>query len=290
MGGGTGLVQRVKMQPRRAVAQQLFALLRRVFDAKFRASLIVVNKLFQPAQQRRGQRRAAQRGEALDLVGVQDGNDAGAERHRHAPLRQVVAEAEEIGVAEEKLSQYEIRAAIDLGLQPVPIHFPPLHAGDVALRESGGADAKAAHLLDERDQLISKREASLRFFELALAAGRIAAQGENIFYAQRPGLEQDSAEFPGGRSDARQVEQGGQMVLALDAIHGHERLIARASARAVSHRTIIRLQFLESGEGLLQEIAIPFLRLGRKEFERDDRLPQRRLSRINITNELHGYD
>ena len=199
----------------------------------------------------------------------------------------MIAKAEEIGVVEEQLSQDKIRAAIDLGLQPVPIHFPPLLAGDVALRESGGADAKAAHLLDEGDQLMGKLEAALRFFELAAAGGRIAAQGENISYAQRPGLEQDRAQLPGGRTDARQVEESGQMVLALDAIDDHERLFARASARAVSHRTIVRLQFLESGDGFLQKIAIPFLRPGRKEFKRDDGLPQRRLSRIDVTDKFH---
>ena len=141
-------------------------------------AFIVVNVLFQLVQQGRGQRRAAQRGESLDLVRAQNGNDSGADRHCDASLCQVVAKAEEIRVVEKKLSQYEISAAIDLGLQPVPIHLPPLLAGNVALGKSGRADAKAAHLLDEPDQLIGKLKAALRFFEFAVAAGRrIAAQG-----------------------------------------------------------------------------------------------------------------
>ena len=83
------------------------------------------------------------------------------------------------------------------------------------------------------------------------------------------------------------MEEGGQLVPALEEIDGLKRLVARASARAVSHRTIIRLQFLEGGDGFLEEIAFPLIRLGRKEFEGDDGLPQRRLSRINVKDELH---
>ena len=120
------------------------------------------------------------------------------------------AEAEEIVIVEKKLSQYKISAAINLGLQPVPIDFAAFLAGDVALRKSGGADAETAHFLDEPDQLIGKLKTPFGFFEVSdSAAGGIPPQREDVFDAQTLRFQQDLAQFLRRRSDAGQMRHGG---------------------------------------------------------------------------------
>ena len=198
------------MQAWRAGAQQRLALFGGVGDAEFGASFVVVRMLFQVRHQLRRQRRAAQRGESFYLMGAQDRNDAGANGNRHAALGQVVAEAEKVVVAEEKLCQDEICAAIDLGLQPVPIDFAAFLAGDMPFRKSGGADAETAHFLDEPDQLIGKLKTPFGFFEVSdSAAGGIPPQREDVFDAQTLRFQQDLAQFLRRRSDAGQMRHGG---------------------------------------------------------------------------------
>src|SRR5947207_7652653 len=58
--GGTRLVERVKMNARRAHTKQFPALIRRVFDAVLRGRFVVVGALFEFGQQRFGQIRPAQ--------------------------------------------------------------------------------------------------------------------------------------------------------------------------------------------------------------------------------------
>ena len=169
------------MQSRGAAGQQRFALSRGELDAELRDRLRIVTERFELRQQGRREGRAADPGEPLDLFGVQDRQDAGCDRHAHAErLHEVVAEPEVVVVVEEELGEDDIGAVVDFCLQTLPVDVFPFRAGDVALREAGGADREAAHLFDERHELIRIVEAALRPRQLAADLRGIAAQGEDV--------------------------------------------------------------------------------------------------------------
>jgi len=58
-----------------------------------------------------------------------------------------------MAVLEKELGDHEVRAVIDLRLQPLPVHVLAFIAGDVPLGESGDADGEWADLADAPDQL-----------------------------------------------------------------------------------------------------------------------------------------
>jgi NAD(P)-dependent dehydrogenase (short-subunit alcohol dehydrogenase family) len=59
------------------------------------------------------------------------------------------------------------------------------------------------------------------------AAGRVAAQGQDVFAAGRADFFQQRAHLVARVADAGEVRQRRQPVLPLDAIHDFERLVAR---------------------------------------------------------------
>ena len=75
--------------------------------------------------------------------------------------------------------------------------------------------------------------------------------------------------------DAGEMRQRRQAVLALDAIHDHQRLVARAAAGAVGDGAKIRFGLQQRGDMLFEEIRSAFVRFGREKFKGDDRLPGR---------------
>ena len=168
----------------------------RVINAELHRGFVVVAEFFEAGEHRRGNFCAAERGDAFGLARALDGQDAREDGHGDAEFfDEVIAELEEIGIVEKKLGDDEIRAAINLVLEPGPIHVFALLAGDVALGKTGGADGKAAQFADVADELVGKLEAALGFFEHAVAAGRIAAQGEDVFDAERARLGNDFADL-----------------------------------------------------------------------------------------------
>ena len=123
--------------------------------------------------------------------------------------------------------------------------------------------------------------------DLALAAtGGVATERENVLAAQRADLFQQLSHLLPRVVDARQVRHRRQ-ALPLDAVHDHQRLLARAAAGAVGDRAKVRRGLAQRRDVFLQQSAVAFAGLGRKEFERDDRPPGRHFRRIDVTDELH---
>src|SRR6185369_187860 len=83
------------------------------------------------------------------------------------------------------------------------------------------------------------------------------------------------------------MRHGGEAVLALNAVHDHQRFVARAAACAVGDRTVIRFEFHQRGNGLFQQRAVAFWSLRRKEFKRNHWPVIGEFLSVNITNELH---
>ena len=85
-----------------------------------------------------------------------------------------------MAVLEEELGDDEIRALIDLGLEPLPVDVFAFAAGDVALRKPCDADRKAAGRADMPDQLVRVLKTAVGPDELADAARRVTPQSEDV--------------------------------------------------------------------------------------------------------------
>ena len=87
-----------------------------------------------------------------------------------------------------------------------PIGVFAVLARDVAFGKTGDADGKIALLADELDKLRGEYKTSGRGLEFT-AAGRIAAQRENVFATERADFFQKLAHLPAGVIDAREMRQ-----------------------------------------------------------------------------------
>ena len=121
------------------------------------------------------------------------------------------------------------------------------------------------------------------------AAGRVAAQGENVFAVQRADFFQQRAHFGAGVVDAGKMGEPRQPMLVLDAVHNMQRFVARAAAGAVGHGTIVGLGGQEGGNLLFQQGAVAFIRLGREKLKGNDGLSGRRFFGIDVADESHGH-
>ena len=142
--------------------------------------------------------------------------------------------------------------------------------GDVAFRETGDADGKIARLADELDELRGEFEAVGRRLKFA-AAGRVAAQAQDVFAAERADFFEQCAHLVAHVADAGEMRQRGQPVLPLDAVHYFERLVARGAARAISDGAEIRPGLQQRGDLPFQKIAVTLVGLGREKFEGNNR-------------------
>ena len=159
-------------------------------------------------------------------------------------------------------------------------------AGDVAFGKTGDADGKTVARADEFHKLGRKFKTAGRRLEFS-AAGRVAAERENVLAAERADFFQQRAALLARVVDAGQVRKGGQTVLALDAVHDVQRFVARAAAGAISHRAIIRFGGEQRGDLFFQQGAVAVVRLRRKKFKRNDRLSGRQLLGVDVADETH---
>jgi len=159
-------------------------------------------------------------------------------------------------------------------------------AGDVAFRKTGDARGEIARFADEFDKLRGEFKAAGCWQEFA-AAGRIAAQGEDVLAAKRADFLEQNTHLVARVVDAGEMGQRGQPVPPLDAIHDFQRFVARGAAGAVGDGAKIRTGFHQRGNVPFQKVAVALAGLGREKFKGDDRLPRRPFCRVNVANELH---
>jgi hypothetical protein len=83
-----------------------------------------------------------------------------------------------VTVVEKQLRDDEVGAAVDLLLQPLPVHLLAFRAGYVSFRKAGDADRELADLANTLNQLIGVLEAAFGSDELAaVRRDRRAARG-----------------------------------------------------------------------------------------------------------------
>jgi hypothetical protein len=83
------------------------------------------------------------------------------------------------------------------------------------------------------------------------------------------------------------MRQRRETMLPLDAIHNHQRFVARAAAGAVGDGTIIGFGLEQGGYLPFQKITVALFGFRREKFKGNDRTTGRALRRVNVTNELH---
>ena len=215
------------------------------------------------------------------------GQDAGHDGDGDAFFGEVIAEGIKVGVVEEELGDDEVRAAINLGLEPVPVHLAAFFASDVALGETSGADAEAAEFAEVADELVGELEAAFGGFKFA-TGGRVAAQGEDVLDAALGGFGEDGGKLFLRRVDAGEVHHGGESVLALDAVHDVDGLVARAATCAVGHGAEVRAQLHQLGNVFLEKVLLALVGLRREKLERNDGVALRLFRRVNVSDKLHG--
>jgi len=198
----------------------------------------------------------------------------------------MVAQAKVILVIEKELCRHKIRARVDLGLEVVPVGFPPLFARDVPLGKAGDPSAETAHFLDEPHEL-------MRVFKSAFRGGvhgggfrRVAAQRQNIAHAPRARFLQEGAQLACGQTRACQVAYRGQPVLALNSVHNPQRLLPRAPAGPECDRAKVGLQFHERREGFLQKRGVSLVGFRREKLERNHRLAFARFGGVDVADKL----
>jgi hypothetical protein len=278
------------MQTGCAGAQQFLALPRGVFDAELHCRLVVRAEGIQFCAQRRGNFRAALPSEFSYLRRAQNGDDARHERHRDAEFAgDVIAEFKKIRIVEKKLRDHKVRAGLDFFPQMPPIGVLALLAGDVAFGKTGDAGGKIPLLTDEIDQLGRIFKAAGRGLKFA-AAGRVAAQGQNVFAVERADFFQQRADFVARVVDASEMGERGQAVLALDTIHNLQSLLARAAAGAVGDRAKIRPSRQQRGNLFFKQRPVAFVGLGRKKLQGDDGLAGGLFFGVNVADEAHGFE
>lgn len=224
----------------------------------------------------------------MNLRCGKNGKDTGINRDvRLDAFGHVVFEFKEIAVVEKELGDDKVSSLVNFPHQVVPVDMLPFFTSNVTLRESGGADGKAADFLDKLDQLGGILEAAFRFYKFALAPGRISTECKNVSNSPVLCLLQVNSDLVLGCVDAGQVGHGGESVLFLDLIHDVEGFVSRAPACSVGDRTVVRFEFEEGWKGFLEQSSISFLGLRRKEFEGDHGLSLIVLPLMDVSDKLH---
>ena len=138
-----------------------------------------------------------------------------------------------------------------------------IRIGNVAFGKTGDAHGKVAGLADEPDELRCEFKATGHRLEFT-AAGRVAAQGQDVFAAGRADFFEQGAHLVARVVDASEMRQCRQPVPLVDAIHDFQRLVARGATRAVGDGAEIRAGLHQRGNVFFQKVAVTLVGLGRK--------------------------
>src|SRR6266850_2952836 len=182
--GGRRSIQCIEMDPRRAPAEQVGALQRRVRDAELERSLRVVLADLHGGGELGWNVRSAHRREALHLLDVGDGHDARDDGDLDPRGARPAYEVEVPAVLEEELGDEELRAGVHLLLAVAQVGLQVARL-DVALGIARAPDAQrpALRVRDfphQLHQLARVAQAAFGGHEGGLAAGRVTAEREHV--------------------------------------------------------------------------------------------------------------
>src|SRR6266849_3721555 len=253
-------VERVEVDARRALAEQLGALARCPLDADPDGGRLVVARALERRAEPGRHLIAAERRDALDLRPVGDRHDAGHERHADPGAARTLDEAEVVGVVVEELRDDDIETRVDLELQ-----VPDVLLG-VAATDQAEVVAALAHELDHVDGVA---EAAVRRAEAGILRA-VAADRDHV-------LDPALGDEPAVRADLRPARlDRGHVGRALeaeraDARHQLDRRLARLGPRARHGDE----PGTEGPERLdrAHEGSLTLGGRGREELEGDDRAP-----------------
>ena len=139
-----------------------------------------------------------------NLRGAEHGQNTGDQRDVDSCGGGAVGEGEVVVVVEEELGDEEVGAVVHLepGVLEVALEA---HGLGVALGVTGGGDAEVVVGMDVANEVGGVAEAPLSSHEVLLAAGRVAAKGDDVLDARFFEALQDAVELIDGLADAGEV-------------------------------------------------------------------------------------
>ena len=214
-GDGVAAVEGVEVDAVDAPIQEFPHLVGGDFDAEFARCILVVGEAVKLCVYVGRDGGAAEGGEPADLLGVQDGKDASEDGRVDARFSRPVHEGIEVAVVEEKLGNEEAGAhfQLQLGVLQVALQVGGLQ---VSLRVAGGGDVEVEVVADVADEVRRVGEAALDGDEVGLAAGRVAAEGDDVFDACFLQSCEDAVNLVPGLADAGEMGHWQQVGLFFD--------------------------------------------------------------------------
>ncbi len=176
-----------------------------------------------------------------------------------------------MAVIEEELGDQEVQTRVHFALQVVEVDGG-IAAFDVLFGVGGAADADmvAMSFADEGDEFIGVGKAALDGGEGGRAAGRVAAEGEDVVDAGGGDAVEDGGHFVAIGADAGEVGHGFDADFLADAGDDIDGLLADGAAGPPGDGDEGGLEFGEFGDGAF-ELGDGLVGTGREEFEGDGR-------------------
>ncbi len=252
------------MKPRDAVIQQSAAKVRADLGAELAHRLVVVGEELEPPVQVGGELGPAQLREALDLLGAQEGQDAGHDGNSNAPaMAQVVLEFQKVLGLVEELGEEEFCTGLDFGRSMVPVKSF-VRRFDVAFGIPGGPHGEVVSAADKAHELDGVRKSAGYRLKLALSSRRIAAESQDVFDPEGMSLVQNFREHVARAADAGDVGHRLDREVAANAINDTQGAIAGASGGPVGDGHERRTESRQRRQSFIEERSLRLFRLGGK--------------------------
>ena len=256
------------MDARRAAVEQFDALngCKRDTELGNRFRLVAAQLEFRSQGDRNS--RAAHRGKTVDLLVIRDRHDTGNNGYGNAARAHSRDIIKVLLIVEKQLRDKETRAARDFSFDRLEIG---MHAAGFGMffRITRSADTEVEFAFEQADQIARVAKAAGMRDEVA-AAGRIAAQCQNVADVRRFEFAKNCAQFIDIRTDTRNVRQHVDSEFILYALGDIDRARARRTAGTVGHRHIRGVERLERSDRL-HERGDAGISFRRKKLEREKR-------------------
>jgi two-component system sensor histidine kinase KdpD len=264
-------IERVEMNSRCAVRDQIDALRRRVGHPQLHYRLRIVAAAIKLRAQLKGQRSAARDRKALHLRRIRDRHNSRNYWNANAGGSCSFHKVPVVAVVEKELCDQKIEAFIHFPLQVIQIHRR-ITAFGMFLRVGSAAHAKrsAMPLFDKSSQFAGIAKSPFRRHERRLALRRIAAEGQNVLDAGRCETVQNRAYLLLGGAHAGQVSHGFDARLPFDPRDDVYGFFARGTASTPGDGDECGLERPEIRNSPF-ELKDALIRLRREELKRDRR-------------------
>jgi len=263
------VVQRVEVDSRGAVAEELFRLLDRDLDGELELRVGIVAVALHALADPDGEVGAAFLGESRDLIVRPDGHQAHDDGDVDPAAADLFDELEVAGVVEEVLGHGGVGARLHLAHEVVDV-FAEAGRFRMALRIARDENVESSSFLDERNELGGESEPALGYGNIGR---RLLSQERDVpperQDAGEAGVEvalQVALDLLPGEAEAGEVGDDVDLHHLLHGEAGLERADVTAPAGAEGHGNEVGIELRQVG-GRFLELFPPRRGLGREELE-----------------------